>query len=296
MVGFRRVIDMLSRSRKPVVGHNLFLDLIMMYQQFYAPLPESSEAFKSRLSVLFPTITDTKYMASVYTKYQTTNLEELYNAITKSPFELPFIGLDSGFRTYIGTRFHEAGFDAYASGSVYLKVVSNIHMKVVNTIPIPRSDSLLVLDGPDYVPDRSRVFHVYGIAEFNRYTSEVQLAKQFAQFGTVSIVWIDDVSVYVCINPPNRPVDVPLDERTRKEICATSQYKVVPYDAYQHSINGNHGMHHERKAGRISVSLRRNSSSLSLEELQEIQVHPSNSHEEIDADQNVDPARSCLLL
>lgn len=115
-VGFRKVIDILVNSRKQIVGHNMLIDLILMYQQFQGPLPSSSELFKSKLSQLFPSyvtlnitildwmntdllisVTDTKLMAIKSPKLQTTNLEELYNYICRSPFDMPFIGIYSRF-------------------------------------------------------------------------------------------------------------------------------------------------------------------------------------------------------
>jgi poly(A)-specific ribonuclease len=234
-IGFRKVIDMLVNAKKQIVGHNLFLDLIMLYQQFQGPLPDTSDAFKSKLNHMFPNVIDTKLMASKCPRIQTTNMEELYNTVCKSPYELPFIGLDSGFRLYLsGNRFHEAGFDAYASGTIYLKLCSSIVTKVLNMIPIPRSDSVLTLDGVDGVPDRSRVFHVYNLPDFNRQIQEERLLKHFGQYGPISITWIDDVSAFVSITPMNSH----LDARTREEILATRQFKVTTYEAFHNGQNG----------------------------------------------------------
>lgn len=233
-VGFRKVVDILVSAKKQIVGHNLFLDLIMLYQQFQGPLPDTSEAFKSKLLQMFPNVIDTKLMASKCPRIQTTNMEELYNLVCKSPYEVPFVGLDSGFRAYLsGTRFHEAGFDAYASGTVYLKLCSSIVTKVLNMIPIPRSDSFLTLDGQDGVPDRSRVFHLYGLPDFTRQIQEERLIKHFSQYGSITITWIDDVSAFVSINPPSDY----LDARSREEILASKQFKITTYDAF-HKTNG----------------------------------------------------------
>jgi len=176
-------------------------------------------------------------MASVSPGVQTTNLEELYNSLCKTPFEIPFIGLDSGFRAYMANRFHEAGFDAYASGTIYLKLLSNISSKITNIIPISRSDSHLVLDGADSVPDRSRVFHVSGLPDFHRHIVEEKITRQFSQYGSVAIAWIDEVSVFVTVNPPNRGMLVPIDERLRKEICSATQYKIITFDVF-HGVQG----------------------------------------------------------
>jgi hypothetical protein len=44
----------------------------------------------------------------------------------------------------------------------------------------------LTLDGPDGVPDRSRVFHVYGLPDFTRQIQEEKLIKHFSQYGSMN--------------------------------------------------------------------------------------------------------------
>ena len=50
-VGFCKVIRKISESKKIVVGHNMFLDILYTLQQFVAPLPEDYDEFK--VNVLF---------------------------------------------------------------------------------------------------------------------------------------------------------------------------------------------------------------------------------------------------
>ena len=45
-VGFCKVIHKISESKKIVVGHNMFLDILYTLQQFVAPLPEDYDEFK----------------------------------------------------------------------------------------------------------------------------------------------------------------------------------------------------------------------------------------------------------
>lgn len=53
-VGFRKVIDLISQSKKPMVGHNVFLDLCHMVNQFIAPLPQDVKDFKEMVHRRFP--------------------------------------------------------------------------------------------------------------------------------------------------------------------------------------------------------------------------------------------------
>lgn len=53
-IGFRKVIDLMSASGKTIVGHNVFLDLCHMINQFIAPLPPKVDDFKKLVHQRFP--------------------------------------------------------------------------------------------------------------------------------------------------------------------------------------------------------------------------------------------------
>lgn len=61
---FDRAADRLKRRSPVLVGHNLFTDLIYLYQAFVGKLPDTIGEFRLRIHNLFPTIVDTKYMAT----------------------------------------------------------------------------------------------------------------------------------------------------------------------------------------------------------------------------------------
>jgi CAF1 family ribonuclease len=54
-IGLRKVIEMISNSKTVLVGHNLFQDLIFIWSQFIAKLPDTLESFAHLISELFPT-------------------------------------------------------------------------------------------------------------------------------------------------------------------------------------------------------------------------------------------------
>ena len=63
----RRLDDLrtsLQQRKSILVGHNCFLDLIYIYNNFYGPLPDTVEEFQEALHALFPMIIDTKYLAT----------------------------------------------------------------------------------------------------------------------------------------------------------------------------------------------------------------------------------------
>eukprot|EP00897_Mesotaenium_endlicherianum_P003570 jgi/Mesen1/3240/ME000187S02405 len=90
--GFALVVRALARCGKPVVGHNMVLDLAYMFQQFVAPLPPTFEEFRRQLRALLPGgVVDTKYLAkqlpgvfgggsSLETVYSTVTRPQLHDA------------------------------------------------------------------------------------------------------------------------------------------------------------------------------------------------------------------------
>lgn len=59
-----RASNLLRDHRPVLVGHNLFTDLVYLYQCFIGELPETIEEFRILIHDLFPVIVDTKYMAT----------------------------------------------------------------------------------------------------------------------------------------------------------------------------------------------------------------------------------------
>lgn len=89
--GFAVVVDALIQSGKPLIGHNMYLDLTYFYQQFVRPLPETFDEFREKLIQLFPAgIYDTKHVAKQFPKIfglSGTSLETVYKAVTQSCLE-----------------------------------------------------------------------------------------------------------------------------------------------------------------------------------------------------------------
>jgi poly(A)-specific ribonuclease len=75
LIGFRKVIDAISASSKPLVGHNVFLDMCYIYHNFCRTLPPTVEEFKTAVHNSFPFIYDTKYLAQNLPKLQVRNID-----------------------------------------------------------------------------------------------------------------------------------------------------------------------------------------------------------------------------
>lgn len=53
-IGFRRIIDMMAYSRKPIVGHHMIMDICQIYHHMYKSLPEHIGTFAAGILSLFP--------------------------------------------------------------------------------------------------------------------------------------------------------------------------------------------------------------------------------------------------
>ena len=82
LIGFRNVFNLLSSSKKPIVGHNCFFDLLFMIRWLDTTLPPTFEAFRCRLHTLFPSVYDTKFLAAsgvVGESLEYSSLEQCYD-------------------------------------------------------------------------------------------------------------------------------------------------------------------------------------------------------------------------
>ncbi|NXF18956.1 PNDC1 ribonuclease, partial [Rhodinocichla rosea] len=128
--GFTNLFRILVKVKKPLVGHNMLMDLMHLHDKFYRPLPESYEEFKRNIHNLFPVIIDTKTVTKSMQKKclfpRVSSLVEAYAVLCSSNLNpkgppCPVIALASGCSRYAEKKFpHEAGYDAFLCGSVLL--------------------------------------------------------------------------------------------------------------------------------------------------------------------------------
>jgi poly(A)-specific ribonuclease len=112
----------------------MLLCLVNCYNQFCEDLPESSDRFKVALSKLFPIVFDTKYMAHAKSEsldLVITRLHNIHQKITENQeqFKHPRVEHAEGFDRYLdhsGDYHHEAGFDAFLVGDVFLRLIYHL--------------------------------------------------------------------------------------------------------------------------------------------------------------------------
>lgn len=78
LLGFSQIISLLESYQKPIMGHNIFLDTILLHNQFIGPLPKKYSTFKRNIHNMFPNFYDTKYISHVMSKKLS------YNEVWKS--------------------------------------------------------------------------------------------------------------------------------------------------------------------------------------------------------------------
>ncbi|CAH2073510.1 unnamed protein product, partial [Iphiclides podalirius] len=130
--GFSQVIQLLEHYRKPLVGHNVFLDLILLHNQFIGPLPIAYSSFKKNINSMFPIIFDTKYISNEMSKKLTLDevwksnvLQDLYEFFVngrckKLQYGLNEIKLSTPFN--VNQSYHEAGWDSYCTGYCFIRL------------------------------------------------------------------------------------------------------------------------------------------------------------------------------
>ena len=142
-LGFTNYIKYLSSKSIPLIGHNIYFDLMFIYDKFLSDLPSDFYTFKSSLHKYFPVIYDTKLISSSETIYENkTNLEILYKTITKKKFDtyVKFEqDINNGFNKEMND-LHDAGYDSKITGECFVlmnKALENNY--IVNNPDVDKS-------------------------------------------------------------------------------------------------------------------------------------------------------------
>ncbi|XP_053211603.1 pre-piRNA 3'-exonuclease trimmer-like [Panonychus citri] len=138
-VGLSRLVKVLIDSNKPIIGNNMMVDMVMLYQHYIDTLPGDLQTFKDQLLKNFNSIYDIKAIISNIRKHfpayeddiSARNLGELYRKLSapsfirESPYQ-PLILRDDDLKCDVVNRCHDAGSDAYATGYVFLRICAMI--------------------------------------------------------------------------------------------------------------------------------------------------------------------------
>jgi len=242
-VGMTKVFQMMSHSKKPIIGHNMMLDVAHTLAKFSNWLPATSAEFKAQVMKAFPTTFDTKHIAShmpeaVKSKLLSTALGDLFEFFNKDElFKSPTIVLSESSKRYENAACaHEAGYDAYMTGSVFLKLVHQLETSYHTTDAIVSSAKLssafknklnvhgaavpFALEGEQPEMDFSKIFHVSGFPET---TGTKDIVDFFKEFAPVEVKWLDSSSLIVILKDSTKAPHV------MDALGKSKKYSVAPY-------------------------------------------------------------------
>lgn len=260
-VGFSKVFKLLVNFKKPIIGHNLLLDLMYMYQQLHRPLPKKYSDFKTNIHKLFPIIFDTKLISyelkNILKTEDTTALTSL--ATTYIYFKeqrgrhlalcSPLIELSETVKA-VQNKYHDAGWDSYCTGYCFIKMahvfatnklgkgselkpLTNLEIiggvkNFENCVNIIRgSIPYMRFDGPD--PDSTRPEWLYVQSARLKTLNVSQITEMFSTFGSVDVKLYTPQRALVAVNNHGSARDILQHFRTHKD------FQVAPYSLLRHS-------------------------------------------------------------
>jgi DNA polymerase III epsilon subunit-like protein len=130
-----QVIATLQKKKHILVGHNVFTDLGFLYKTFIGNLPATVENFQAEIHELFPTVFDTKYLATHNNDSMNpqANLKELLAPFRK--VHVPLIVLHEHHTAYGASlgKEHEAGFDSWMTAELFVKLSAKLYSTSKNS-------------------------------------------------------------------------------------------------------------------------------------------------------------------
>ncbi len=142
-IGFRCIIDVLLKVKKPLVVHHGLFDTTKLMANFIGELPETLSGFKRMLKLHFPVIWDTRvllvntaykypWLSNLLTTEQGRQISGIIHELRAHKDDVPALSLRVlpkwDFERYDGANVdqfsHEAGFDALQTGRLLLYLIS----------------------------------------------------------------------------------------------------------------------------------------------------------------------------
>lgn len=214
-VGFTHVVRKVLESGKPLVGHNMMLDLFHLIEKTVQPLPDTLEQFKSMVRANLPAVYDTKLIAKdppFCVDIPITSLGNLYNDLC-SKFNPPEFTVEDSYVSHTlngDDRAHDAGYDAFMTGVCFITMVKKLEGANWKNKSVIRSKHLvnfasrlnnmsshdipfLNLVGPDVQTNRSHIFCVDCPSSWN----VANVHSLFHMMKPIKLVWVSSTFLYV---------------------------------------------------------------------------------------------------
>lgn len=255
--GFLEVLEAMIINKKPIVGHNLCLDLIQIHNQFIDTLTSDYDAFKESCHTLFPLIYDTKFIAHLILNAESvtgngSRLNDLYCSLKDSE-TLPKIKVDHLNDFCDENQLpHQAGYDAFMSGYCFLvmcesyleqqeeedggtdhgpepialakQIVTDLSNKIY--LSYSHDFTYFNLSGYEEDPDRSHVFYIEIPSTWGR----DDIFQVFRNVGGVTFCRLNMTSALCALREPRQAQYVVKMARKLKD--NSSNYKIHTYETY----------------------------------------------------------------
>jgi len=263
--GFLEILELVILNRKPIVGHNLALDLIQIINQFIEPLTDDYSSFKEICHSLFPHVYDTKFIAHSILDPETltsnqSRLDHLYCQLRDSE-TFPKLRVEQTGESFDRNQVpHQAGYDAYMSGycfivlcAAFLKKNKKLKQLTNSTndqqVSIAQEETIIDefsnkihlsysydfkyydLGGDEDQPNRDHVFYI----ECPPTWCLEDIFQVFYPFGGVKVSWLGKNSALCALRDPSKTGAV-LDKCRAAKTNHGSNYRIFDYETYLKSF------------------------------------------------------------
>ena len=184
-LGFSNLFEYLINKKIPLIGHNIYFDMMFLYDKLIDDLPEKFYDFKKEIHKHFPKIYDTKFISSKFVSFFTkgeksnnTKLENLYKILIKNNFNTYikfYADTREGFGLYNDMEkslLHDAGFDSIYTGRCFVL----LNKALENNFKIGNVKENINMVGEDKIKQDAIVIK-YGFINNNTFVNEINLSK-----------------------------------------------------------------------------------------------------------------------
>ena len=125
-LGFSQFIQLIINKKLPIIGHNIYFDMMFIYDKLIGDLPEKFYSFKKKIHNYFPKIYDTKAIGMLLKKFEKTKLDDLYKILMKRNYNNYinfYADVINGFSIYNdfeNNKLHDAGYDSIITGRCFV--------------------------------------------------------------------------------------------------------------------------------------------------------------------------------
>lgn len=240
--GFSRILQYISQCKKPIVGHNVFLDILHSIGQFMTSnVPNSYEDYKEMVHTLFPEIYDTKFISSTAAFKNiitSSTLEDLERQLSQEPFKRVLYSSSSECSP---GQYHEAGYDADVTGQCFIamnnflqekfdknncqEAIGSEMKRFVNRLNLTFSFDLdhYHFGGPEVKFPRDQVFYISFPDDYN----QQKLNHLMSPFGYFQYQWLGDSSMLIGFKDASRISDF------KKAFQNNSHFKILAFHDFK---------------------------------------------------------------